>query len=168
MMLHTAHFADHQAIVPRLDTKAKLSGCSASHPKPHSSQHCTAGEAHQLQCMSQPVLSTMAVPHRQLSVDRPVAYQQVCPPFVSPSASRCAQQFRQLPNRHTRRKRDACVLQATFGDSQSSHETLQHEGKPSSRMAQTLGNLDALLGIEEEKKDEEEVKTPDAKVSRLH
>lgn len=54
---------------------------------------------------------------------------------------------------------DSDVLRATNEESQSSNDTLQHEEKPaSSKMSQTLGNLDALLGIEEEKKAEPEEK----------
>ena len=52
-------------------------------------------------------------------------------------------------------------------DSQSSSETVQQAEKPLGKMAQTLGNLDALLGIEEEKKEEQEEKTTQAKVCRL-
>ena len=52
-------------------------------------------------------------------------------------------------------------------DSQNSSETVQHGEKIVSRMSQTLGNLDALLGIEEEKKEEPEEKATDAKVSNL-
>ena len=54
---------------------------------------------------------------------------------------------------------DSDVLRATSEERQSRNDTLQHEEKPaSSKMSQTLGNLDALLGIEEEKKAEPEEK----------
>ena len=54
---------------------------------------------------------------------------------------------------------DSSVLRAIDGESRSSNDALQHEEKPaSSKMSQTLGNLDALLGIEEEKKAEPEEK----------
>lgn len=60
------------------------------------------------------------------------------------------------------------MLHATSGESQSSNDTLQHKDeKPASRMSQTLGNLDALLGIEEEKKDEREEKATHMKVTLL-
>ena len=52
-------------------------------------------------------------------------------------------------------------------DSQISSEAVQHAEKTASRMSQTLGNLDALLGIEEEKKEEPEEKTAQAKVCIL-
>ena len=78
------------------------------------------------------------------------------------------QQSRQLPSRHSVRGQEACALHATSGDSQSSNDTLKHEEEVSGRMAQTLGNLDALLGIEEEKKEESEQKTTDSQVTFLH
>ena len=54
---------------------------------------------------------------------------------------------------------DSDVLRATNEESQSSNDTLQHEEKPaSSKMSRTLGNLDALLGIEEGEKAEPEEK----------
>ena len=52
-------------------------------------------------------------------------------------------------------------------DSQNSSETVQHAEKTVTRMSQTLGNLDALLGIEEEKKEEAEETTKQAKVYTL-
>jgi len=78
------------------------------------------------------------------------------------------QQSRQLPSRHTVRRQEGYALHATSGDSQSSNDTLEHEEKVSSRMARTLGNLDALLGVEEEKKEESEQKTTDTQVTFLY
>ena len=53
------------------------------------------------------------------------------------------------------RGQEAFVPHAMSGDSQNSSETVQQAENTSSKMAQTLGNLDALLGIEEEEKKEE-------------
>ncbi|CAK0755578.1 hypothetical protein CVIRNUC_002385 [Coccomyxa viridis] len=64
---------------------------------------------------------------------------------------------------------DSDVLRATNEESQSSNDTLQHEEKPaSSKMSQTLGNLDALLGIEEEKKAEPEEKPTGDNVQQMN
>lgn len=114
-----------------------------------------------------PTLRTMTLPTSQLSIDRPFRCQQTGHALASPLRTRTVQHFRQSPSRHGLRGQETCLPHATSEDSQSSSETVQHAEKTAGRMAQTLGNLDALLGIEEEKKEEQEEKTTQAKVCSL-
>ena len=87
-----------------------------------------------------------------LFTERAIGCQPACQPFTSPSVLRTA--HRHLPSRQ-KRMQYSSVLRATNEERRSGNDTLQHEEQPATgKMAQTLGNLDALLGIEEEKKAE--------------